>query len=114
MDIDPKTFAINNYALTGYPDDLRLVTKPTVVFASKTITLSDAQRAGTKVSKIDIDTDKATIIFVCNAGKVKFQINDAAQGGIFQAEVETSAAVKYVHTLGDSLWYFNNVSNNSA
>lgn len=59
-------------------------------------------------SKCDIDSDKAVIIFTCAAGKVKIQVNDAAQGGIFQVEVETASAVEFVHTLGDSLFYFNN------
>jgi hypothetical protein len=57
---------------------------------------------------VDIDADKAVIIFTCSAGKFKIQANDAAQGGIFQVEVETGSAVEFVHTLGESLFYFNN------
>lgn len=49
FDIDPVTFAVRNYALTAYPNDLRLVSKPTVVFASKEVTLTSTQRSGAKL-----------------------------------------------------------------
>lgn len=128
FDINPATLSVDDYILTGYPNDLRLVTAPTVVFASKTPTLSAAQLAGLKMDKCDIGTDSGVIIFRFAAGKLKYQFNDAAQGqslqktcpiveqiaelyhtgGIFQMEPEIGSAVELVHTLGESLYYFNN------
>ena len=49
FDINPTTFAVTNYTLTGYANDLRLVAQPTVVFASKEVTLTAAQRSGAKL-----------------------------------------------------------------
>ncbi|KAH7108587.1 hypothetical protein BKA62DRAFT_682756 [Auriculariales sp. MPI-PUGE-AT-0066] len=107
FDIDPKTFALTNYTLTGFPDDLRLVTQPTVVFASKTVTLTDSQRAGSRVDQVNIDEGSAEIRISFNAGKIKYQINDAPQGTNL-ITTELSAAVEHVHTLGETLFYFNN------
>ncbi|KAH7104472.1 hypothetical protein BKA62DRAFT_819045, partial [Auriculariales sp. MPI-PUGE-AT-0066] len=104
----PQDIRITNYTLTGYPNDLRLVTEPTIVFANKTVTLTDAQRAGSKVDKFSIDEDSAEIRFRFSAGKIKYQIKDLPQGGMFQLETELSTAVEHVHTLGETLFYFKN------
>ena len=80
MDIDPKTFAVTNYTLTGFANDLRLVSRPTVVFSSKTVALTEAQLTSISVDQIKIDTDTTDIRFRFSGGKLKYQIKDLPQG----------------------------------
>ncbi len=106
--IDPATLGVYDYTLTGAPDTQRMVTSPTVVFASKVPILTAAQRAGTRLSSLEVRDDALVAIFTTAAGKLKIQAKDGAQGGIFQMEPEFAAPVELVHTLGPGLFYFVN------
>ncbi|MFG6445838.1 hypothetical protein ACFXP7_10985 [Microbacterium sp. P06] len=106
--IDPTTFGVYNYTLTGAPDRQRMVTTPTVVFASKVPTLTAAQRAGVRLSRLEVKDDSLVVILETSAGKLKVQAKDGAQGGIFQMEPEFAGPVELVHTLGPGLFYFVN------
>lgn len=50
FDIRLADLGVYDYTLTGAPDTQRMVTKPTVVFASKVPSLTAAQLAGTRLS----------------------------------------------------------------
>lgn len=106
--IDTRTLGVYDYTLTGAPDTQRMVTTPTVVFASKVPTLTAAQRSGVRLSKLEVRNDSIVAIFSTGAGKLKVQAKDGAQGGIFQMEPEFAAPVEIVHTLGPGLFYFVN------
>ncbi|PSL39951.1 hypothetical protein CLV49_3606 [Labedella gwakjiensis] len=106
--IDPATLGVYDYTLTGAPDTQRMVTSPTVVFASKVPTLTAAQRSGVRLSKLEVKDDSVVAIFTTSAGKLKIQAKDGAQGGIFQMEPEFAGPIELVHTLGSGLFYFVN------
>lgn len=106
--IDPATLGVYDYTLTGAPDTQRMVTSPTVVFASKVPTLSPAQLSGARLTRLEIKDDALVAIFGTAAGKLKIQAKDGAQGGIFQMEPEFAGPVEIVHTLGPGLFYFVN------
>jgi hypothetical protein len=106
--IDPATLAVRDYTLTGAPDPQRMVTAPTVVFASKAPVLTAAQLRGVRISELRLRDDVLVVRFTTAAGAFKVQAKDAPQGGIFQMEQEFGTAVEYVHTLGPGLFYFVN------
>lgn len=106
--IDSATLGVYDYTLTGAPDTQRMVTSPTVVFASKVPTLTAAQRSGVRLSKLEVKDDSVVAIFTTSAGKLKIQAKDGAQGGIFQMEPEFAGPIELVHTLGSGLFYFVN------
>jgi hypothetical protein len=106
--IDTATLGVYDYTLTGAPDTQRMVTTPTVVFASKVPTLTAAQRSGVRLSRLEIKDDSLVAIFTTSAGKLKIQAKDGAQGGIFQMEPEFAGPVELVHTLAPGLFYFVN------
>ena len=106
--MDPATLGVYDYTLTGAPDTQRMVTSPTVVFASKVPTLTAAQRSGARLSSLEVRDDSLVAIFTTAGGKLKIQAKDGAQGGIFQMEPEFAAPVELVHTLGPGLFYFVN------
>jgi hypothetical protein len=108
FDIDTATLGVYDYTLTGAPDTQRMVTKPTVVFASKVPTLTAAQRAGTRIKSLEVQDGAIVLIFSTSAGKLKIQAKDGAQGGIFQMEPEFAGPVEITHTLGSGLFYFVN------
>ncbi|GAB6900309.1 hypothetical protein [Kineosporia succinea] len=108
FDIDPATLGVYNYTLTGAADPERMVTEPTVVFASKVPVLTAAQIGTPRIERMDLKDDDATIILRAGGGKMKFQAKDFAQGGIFQQEPEFATNVEIVHTLGPKLFYFTN------
>ncbi len=108
FDIRIADLGVYDYTLTGAPDTQRMVTKPTVVFASKVPSLTAAQLAGTKLSSLEVKDDTLVAIFATAAGKFKVQAKDGAQGGIFQMETEFAAPVTFTHTLGAGLFYFTN------
>jgi hypothetical protein len=106
--IDPATLGVTDYTLTGAASPERMVTKPTVVFASKTPVLTAAQLRGTVLRQLEIKDGTLVAIFGTTAGKLKIQAKDAPQGGIFQMEPEFAGNVELVHTLGPGLFYFVN------
>src|SRR3954451_7099968 len=106
--IDPATLGVYDYTLTGAVDAQRMVTAPTVVFASKVPVLTPAQLAGVRISELRLRDDNLVVSFSTAAGKFKVQAKDAPQGGIFQMEQEFGAPVEFVHTLGPGLFYFVN------
>lgn len=107
--IAPATLGVYDYTLTGAPDPQRMVTTPTVVFASKVPVLTAAQLRGVRISELRLRDDVLVVTFsTASGGKLKVQAKDAPQGGIFQMEQEFGTAVEYVHTLGAGLFYFVN------
>jgi hypothetical protein len=108
FDIRIADLGVYDYTLTGAPDTQRMVTKPTVVFASKVPSLTAAQLASTKLSSLEVKDDTLVAIFATGAGKLKVQAKDGAQGGVFQMETEFAQPVTFTHTLGAGLFYFTN------
>jgi hypothetical protein len=106
--IDPATLGVYDYTLTGAADAQRMVTTPTVVFASKVPQLTAAQLRGVRISELRLRDDVLVAEFATAGGKFKVQAKDAPQGGIFQMEQEFGGPVEYVHTLGQGLFYFVN------
>jgi len=106
--VDPTTLGVYDYTLTGAPAPDRMVTAPTVVFASKVPVLTAAQLAGVRVDQVRLKDDSLVITFATAAGKFKIQAKDAPQGGIFQMEQEFGVPVEFVHTLGAGVFYFVN------
>jgi hypothetical protein len=105
--LDPATLGVYDYRLTGAPAPDRMVTAPTVVFASKVPTLTAAQRTD-PVLDLQVRDDTLVATFRTTAGKLKVQAKDAPQGGIFQMEPEFGANVTVTHVLGPTLFYFVN------
>jgi hypothetical protein len=106
--IDPATLGVHDYTLTGAPAPQRMVTAPTVVFASKVPQLTAAQLRSVRIGELRLRDGVLVAEFTTAAGKLKVQAKDAPQGGIFQMEQEFGAPVEYVHTLGAGLFYFVN------
>jgi hypothetical protein len=108
--IDPATLGVYDYTLTGAPAPApdRMVTSPTVVFASKVPSLSAAQLARPVLTDLQVRDDTLVATFGTAAGELKVQAKDQPQGGIFQMEPEFGTAVELVHTLGPGLFYFTN------
>ncbi|MEX5719323.1 hypothetical protein [Geodermatophilus maliterrae] len=106
--IDPTTLGVYDYTLTGAPSAERMVTRPTVVFASKVPVLTAAQLRSVRISDLRLRDDVLVTEFSTAGGKFKVQSKDAPQGGIFQMEQEFGTAIEYVHTLGAGLFYFVN------
>jgi hypothetical protein len=106
--IDPATLGVYDYTLTGAADPQRMVTVPTVVFASKVPVLSAAQLRSVRIAELRLSDGVLVAEFSTAGGKLKVQAKDAPQGGIFQMEQEFGTAVEYVHTLGSGLFYFTN------
>jgi hypothetical protein len=108
FDIRASDLGVYDYTLTGAPDAQRMVTAPTVVFASKVPTLTPAQLAGARIKQLEIKDDSLVVLFTTSSGKFKIQAKDGAQGGIFQMETEFAGPVEFTHTLGSDLFYFVN------
>ncbi|WP_460603386.1 hypothetical protein [Jatrophihabitans fulvus] len=108
FDIDPATLGVYDYTLTGAPSADRMVTSPTVIFASKVPSLSATQLANPKLSQLEIKDDSLVAILTTSAGKFKVQAKDAPAGGIFQMEPEFATPVSITHVLGAGLFYFVN------
>ncbi|MHA3700978.1 hypothetical protein ACXR2U_02240 [Jatrophihabitans sp. YIM 134969] len=106
--VDPATFGVYDYTLTGAANPDRMVTTPTVIFSSKVPTLTPAQTAGARISRLEVKDDSLVLILQTGAGKLKVQAKDAPTGGIFQMEPEFGGTTEVVHTLGPTLFYFVN------
>lgn len=105
---DPATLGVYDYTLTGAPAPDRMVTSPTVVFASKVPTLTAAQLARPVLKQLEIRDDTLVAIISTAGGKLKVQAKDKPQGGIFQMEPEFAGNVTLTHKLGPTLFYFVN------
>ncbi|SHH45877.1 hypothetical protein SAMN05443575_3912 [Jatrophihabitans endophyticus] len=108
FDFDTTTLGVYDYALTGAPTAERMVTSPTVIFASKVPQLTAAQLARPTLTQLEIKDDTLTAIVSTAAGKMKVQAKDSATGGIFQMEPEFGSNVTIEHKLGPTLFYFVN------
>src|SRR3954451_16361348 len=108
LTVDPATLGVYDYALTGAADPQRMVTAPTVLFASKVPVLTPAQLSGVRISDLRLKDDVLTVSFSTAAGVLKLQAKDAPSGGIFQMEQEFAVPVTFVHTLGAGVFYFVN------
>ena len=108
MTIDPATLGVYDYTLTGAAAPDRMVTAPTVVFASKVPALTAAQLRAPRLRELQVRDDVLVAIFGTSAGKLKVQAKDAPQGGIFQMEPEFGGNVVIKHVLGPTLFYFVN------
>ncbi|SOD74595.1 hypothetical protein SAMN05892883_3781 [Jatrophihabitans sp. GAS493] len=108
FDIDPATLGVYSYSLTGAPTPDRMVSKPTVIFASKVPVLTGAQRSGARLSELEVKDDSLVATLSTSGGKMKVQAKDAPTGGIFQMEPEFGTPVTLVHVLGPTLFYFVN------
>ena len=108
FDLDPVTLGVDDYTLTGAANPDRMVSSPTVIFASKVPVLTAAQRADVALSQLEVKDGNVTAILSTSAGKLKVQAKDAPAGGIFQMEPEFAGNVELVHTLGPTLFYFVN------
>ena len=106
--IEPSTLGVYDYTLTGAAAPDRMVTAPTVVFASKVPVLTAAQRSGVRLQDLQVRDDTLVATFGTSAGKLKVQAKDAPQGGIFQMEPEFAGNVEITHVLGPTLFYFVN------
>ena len=106
--IDPSTLGVYDYSLTGAPAPDRMVTSPTVIFASKVPTLTAAQLAHPLLRDLEVRDDTMVATFSTTGGKLKVQAKDAPQGGIFQMEPEFGTDVTLTHVLGATLFYFVN------
>ncbi|VXC32731.1 hypothetical protein [Nocardioides sp. AX2bis] len=106
--IDPTTLGVYDYTLTGASAPDRMVTRPTVVFASKVPVLTAAQRRSPSLTRLEVRDGSLVAILGVAGGKLKVQAKDAPQGGIFQMEPEFGSDVEVVHTLGPELFYFVN------
>ncbi|MBC2934272.1 hypothetical protein [Nocardioides sp. zg-1228] len=106
--LDAATFGVRDYTLTGAASPERMVTEPTVVFASKVPVLTPAQLRAPVLKRLEVRDDRFEAIFSTAAGKLKVQAKDAPQGGILQMEPEFAGNVELVHTLGPGLFYFVN------
>src|ERR1700712_361241 len=105
---DPATLGVYDYTLTGAPAPDRMVTSPTVIFASKVPTLTAAQLAKPVLKQLELRDDTLVAIISTSAGKLKVQAKDAPQGGIFQMEPEFAGNVTLTHKLGPTIFYFVN------
>jgi len=72
---------VYDYTLTGAPSPDRMVTTPTVTFAAKVPTLTATQRAGVRLSQLEVKDDTVTAILSTRAGKLKVQAKDPVTGG---------------------------------
>ena len=105
--VNPATLGVYDYSLTGAPAPDRMVTVPTVIFASKVPTLTASQLAD-PVLDLQVRDDTLVATFSTVQGKLKIQAKDAPQGGIFQMEPEFGGNVTVTHVLGPTLFYFVN------
>lgn len=109
FDIDPSTFGVLDYTLTGAPNRLDITAgMRTPVFDSKMpdhrgLVLSGAVRLELKGESMVILRDGPGLT-------MKVQAKDCAQGGVFQMEPERADQTQtvFTHVLAASAFYFDN------
>jgi len=106
FDIDVPVLTLHDFVLTGFPDDRRLVSKPTLIFQSKTPVLASSDLKGLILSEVEVRAGSARLQFEFSGGKMKFQINDSPDHGILQIEPELSSPTEFIHILGPNVFYF--------
>jgi hypothetical protein len=101
-------FAVLDHLFTGAPNESRMVTAPTVVWASKV----PDHRGLTLTSAVSVELDKE-VVELGRTGtglSMKIQGKDCAQGGVFQMEPQRAdgTRTRIVHTLGGQSFFFDN------
>ncbi|HJZ74917.1 MAG TPA: hypothetical protein VKE51_24435 [Vicinamibacterales bacterium] len=110
FDVDPATFEVTNYALTGAPNPLDITGGVhTVVFASKSADLG----AGNALTGPVAVSSKDEGLELSRAGaavSMKIQANDCTSGGIFQMEPARAdgGTIDITHRLAAGVFYFDN------
>ena len=107
--MDPKTFAVYDYAFTGAANPLDITGgRRIVAYAGKVPDL----KGSTLTSSMDVRLkDDGLEISRTGAGvAMKIQAKNCANGGLFQMEPERAdgAATRIVHTLGPDAFYYDN------
>ena len=101
-------FAVLDHLFTGAANPMRMVTAPTVVWASKVPDL----RGAVLTSAVTVELDKEAVELgrTGTGVSMKIQSKDCAQGGVFQMEPERAdgTRTRIVHTLGEQSFYFDN------
>lgn len=101
-------FAVFDHLFTGAANRERMVTAPTVVWASK---VPDHRGlALTSAITVQLDRESVELGRTGTGLSMKIQGKDCAQGGIFQMEPERGdgTRTRIVHTLGGQSFYFDN------
>ena len=106
FDVDPKTFAVYDYAFTGAANPLDITGgRRIVAYAGKVPDL----KGSTLTSAMDVRLkDDGLEISRTGAGvSMKIQAKNCANGGLFQMEPERTdgTATRIVHTLGPDAFY---------
>jgi len=107
--VSAASFGLYNWTLTGVANPLDITGgKRTVVFSSKV----PDHRGLVLTSDVTVDSSGESIV-ISRTGpglSMKIQAKDCANGGVFQVEVERDDLTEtvFTHTLGDSLFYFDN------
>jgi hypothetical protein len=109
FDVDPKTFAVYDYAFTGAANPLDITGgRRIVAYAGKVPDL----RGSTLTSGMNVQLkDDGLEISRTGAGvSMKIQAKNCANGGLFQMEPERTdgATTRIVHTLGPDAFYYDN------
>ena len=107
--IDPTTLGVYDYTLTGAPDPQRMVTAPTVVFASKVPMLTAAQlrRRADRAAPAARRHARGHFSHRRPASS-RCRPRTPPRAGSSRWSRSSAAPVEYVHTLGAGLFYFVN------
>jgi hypothetical protein len=106
-----RTFGLENYTFTGAANPENITNGQRITaFQSKT----PDHRGLALTSSITVSNDEGDLVLQRTGSglKMKIQAKDCARGGIFQMEPERGdkTATKFTHTLGASVFYFDNPS----
>lgn len=109
FDVDPRTFAVYDYAFTGAANPLditggrRIVAYAGKVPDLKGATLSSSMNVRLKDEGLEITRTGAGV-------SMKIQAKNCANGGLFQMEPERTdgTTTRIVHTLGPDAFYYDN------
>ncbi len=109
FDVDPKTFAVYDYAFTGAANVLDITGgRRIVAYAGKVPDLKGSTLTSTMSVRLK---DEGLEIQRTGAGvSMKIQAKNCANGGLFQMEPERTdgTATRIVHTLGADAFYYDN------
>jgi hypothetical protein len=109
FDVDPKTFAVYDYAFTGAANPLDMTGgRRIVAYAGKVPDLKGSTLSSTMSVRLK---DEGLEIGRTGAGvSMKIQAKNCANGGLFQMEPERTdgTATRITHTLGPDAFYYDN------